>query len=103
MGNYSDRLNEKLAQYGIAPWTEEEMSGEWECDGCHMRGTFDELGEHNDAACRYANGTLKSPEDVACWGAMKVGSVAWHDYWDRGVHPMRTVLDAVEKDLERDA
>lgn len=104
MSTHSDKLNAKLAEYGIEPWTEEEMAGVWECDGCHIRGTFDEIGIHVETVNTLADGSLKDPADVTCWGSMKVGSPVWEAYWDRGVHPMNTVLSgiavAVTADME---
>jgi hypothetical protein len=96
MSNHSDELNAMLAKYGIAPWTEEEMAGVWECDGCHIRGTFDEMGDHVESVGQNADGSLKNPEDVTCWGSMKVGSSTWIAYWDKGIHPMQSVLSAID-------
>jgi hypothetical protein len=91
------KFDDLLRDMGIPPWTEEEKAGEWQCDGCHIIGTFDVVNDHILTAGVLRDGTLKENADITCWGSMKVGSQTWSDYWDRGIHPMTTVMGEVSK------
>jgi len=93
----SDRHDNLMRSVGLEPWTEEEKSGLWQCDGCHIIGIFDVVDEHLETVNRLRDGSLKEPEDVTCWGMMSVGSPSWEAYWGEGVHPMSTLLGQVAK------
>lgn len=61
----------------------------WECDGCGRCGTEAELEPHILAQ------PMDTQEDVKCWGLMKVGSDIWHDFHNKGIHPMSYIAGKV--------
>lgn len=66
--------------------------GLWECDGCGMLDTYEAVNDHIVRVNRLADGSLRPPQDVVCWGAMQVGSPAWNAWHFEGIHPMRYVM-----------
>lgn len=65
------------------------------CDSCPMIGSEPELEAHLHAHIHLADGSLKEPADITCWGYMEVGGPAWEALTFHGVHPMTTVMQDV--------
>jgi hypothetical protein len=55
--------------------------------------------DHIRDVSTYADGTMREPQDVVCWGAMLVGSEIWVDYHVKGIHPMTYVVAMVVKEV----
>lgn len=64
----------------------------WQCDGCGLLGTFDELDRHVQEVNLDPDGGLVPVEDTVCWGSMQVGGPAWQAYEFDGLHPMAMML-----------
>lgn len=67
----------------------------YECDGCGLTGTLEEVEKHIYEDVKDAEGNLKQPSEIRCWGAMFVGGPAWEAYHNDGVHPMETFMQQV--------
>jgi hypothetical protein len=71
------------------------MDDLWQCDGCGVTGTGDELNQHVIDVNTLPDGSLKEPQDVTCWGSYQVGGPAWEQHQFEGVHPMTNVMKGV--------
>lgn len=67
-----------------------------ECDGCGFQGTYEEVDKHVKDVNTLPNGELNDIKDVVCWGVMQVGSGAWKDLHEKGIHPMTKIVQDVE-------
>ena len=74
---------------------EDDKTGLWECDGGDFVGTWEEVDAHVRSNGKLADGTLKDPQDIVCWGSMQVGGVAWTEFHTKGIHPMTVLMESV--------
>lgn len=71
----------------------------FECDGCGVIGTEEEVEQHVMTVNTLADGTLRPLEDVVCFGVMEVGGIAWLDFHMYNKHPMENVVDMIKEAL----
>ena len=73
----------------------------WQCDGCPLIGTEAEIKTHVTENGTLTDGRMKAPEDITCWGGLRVGSPAWESFVFDGVHPMDAIGAAIHRAMEK--
>lgn len=63
----------------------------YECDGCQYQGTEPQVVAHIDSMSTYSSGQFKPLLEIKCWGYFVVGSEAWRQFHEDGIHPMTNI------------